>query len=466
MIYKKTGIGALILAIASVTTSVEGATPPTNDNDPYISFRLGEEYYSLGGGKVMPPPTSSLTSYSVSANFKAYIGYSCGEFDLQENIKAQFNNIVAGIEGIPDQLMNAFTGAIGSMPMYMLKKASPSLYGLINKKYDDYFKIFDMSYKSCTDIEAEIAANDLDGGYNPYKDFMRISVAESWSRKSKDNKPSDGETIEKVQKDIEKNAAKVGIEWLEGEPYGGQGQKPINFNSDIIVAGYNYRIGRDGFTLKTAPTGDHAKHRVVDVWRSPEDASKWLANVVGSSKISLANPTPETTPGIGVTKEINDLTKTIGNAIYKAVLNSDYKDLTPYMNTMPVNSAVVESLRQMPKSEREVMISKMASEMAVGTVLNKVILAKDLLRSGLYNPDVNASSLSNAAHKHINEVTIPALNGMLDDIQRESTLKSRTYNATALQIIRNNRQSIEASETIPDPTLKVKDPLIDGAVDK
>lgn len=434
-----------------------------DDETPIISGRVGKYYYSIGGGKVLPPPSTRMATYRVAATFRGGIGYSCGKFDLKQNVKAMFNEMEDEIRELPNELMTALTGAVMSLPAYALKKASPSLYGLINKYRDDYIEIFRLNYKTCEQIEREIRDNEP--GYNPYGNFMSYAVAEQWEEKAETSPNS--KPIDKVKKEAEQEAKKKGFKWLNGERYGGEGQKSINIDTDIAMAGYNYLLGRTKANDETPATNTEIDDKyIAKIWATPLEPGKWIGKVVGTTEIRLDDPTPRSEPGVGLRPEVEELTGSIRLAIYKAVQEDDFTDIRTY-RTSQISVHLISAIRQMSQFEIAGTIDKLASELAVEEVQKKVILAKQLLHTGLMNPDVNASKASGIAHNHVRNKTISVLEANLTDIHKDLDLKRKSFNTTALKAIeyieQQNIQNVIKNPTSQDVN---SNPLIDGRVKK
>ncbi len=452
-----------LLFLVSVLFVSTVASAAADDDTPIISGRIGKYYYTIGGGKVLPPPSTRMSTYRVTARFRGGVGYSCGKFDLKENVKQMFNEMEDEIRELPNELMTALTGAVMSLPAYALKKASPSLYGLINKYRDDYIEIFRMSYKSCEQIEREIRDNEP--GYNPYGNFMSFAVAEQWQETAETSPNS--KPIDKIKQEAEEEAKKKGFKWLNGERYGGEGQKSINIDTDIAMAGYNYLLGRDRANDETPATSTEIdENYIANIWSSPLMPGKWIGEIVGTTEIRLDDPTPQSEPGVGLRPEVEELADEVRIAIYKAINEDDFSDIREYRSSQ-VTVHLVYTVRKMSPEESASTVDKLASEIAVGEIQKKVILAKQLLYTGLMNPDVNASKASGIAHDHVRKRTIFVLDSLLADIHKDLDLKLKSFNTTALRAIEHvelqNIQNASKSSTSQDVN---SNPLINGAVNK
>ena len=188
---------ALLLVLASGPTM---AVEPPN-----LSATVGELYYRLGGGKVLPPPGAGFTTFAIRSRFTAGFGGSCGQFDFHQNITQMINQWKNRIREIPGQLQTAISAAIAALPSYLMMKYNPSLFNTLTRTLDEAFNLFQLSYKTCQQLETEMQKNP---GANPYQGFLQASIADKWTWGAQN-----GELAADVANEIKKNPAGP-IRWL------------------------------------------------------------------------------------------------------------------------------------------------------------------------------------------------------------------------------------------------------------
>ena len=107
MIRKTMKLGAALLG-AAVLFAPALLAQTVDESLPPIDAGTHALFYRLGGGPAVPAPGSNYVSQRVTARFKGGFGYSCGEFNFQENLSQMVNQLETQVREIPMQLQNAF----------------------------------------------------------------------------------------------------------------------------------------------------------------------------------------------------------------------------------------------------------------------------------------------------------------------------------------------------------------------
>lgn len=447
----------LILILCMAATVFTGSV--LADSAPTVPVESGDIFYRLGGGKVLFPPGSTYTSYRIRARIKVGLGYSCGKFNFQDNIKQMIDEWLIKIRGIPSQLTMAASAAVAGLPGYLLMKRNPSLYNLITKTLDESAELFRLSYKSCKEIEREMAR---DPEANPYQGFLKAGVADLWQTGADSGKPAPD-----IDQEI-KDTPPTQIKWIGGRMYGTE-DNPVQVNHDIVVAGYNILIGRTGdVSIITAPTSpSELEQPVVKLWSDPEKAGRWVQEVLGDAVIVLGKdkPEPESIPGKGLRPKVEELEPLIDAAFALALDKDDYTDLNKYTSAR-VSALLIESLRNMPKGDAMVMTDRLVSEMAVSEATERLNLIKQMMLVGLKAPDVSASTGGVTAEKVIRDSTFPDMERVQNEIIDSLELKQRTLNRTTVSIL-NHAEELRNSAAGASPgQIKTNKTAIGGALSK
>lgn len=444
----------LLLMVVAFVCPVSGWAAP-----PDVPANMGTLYYRLGGGKSLPPPGAFANSFNITSRFKVGLGYSCGKFDFQNNITKMVNQFKAKARQLPGQMTMAAQAAVVALPGYLLQKKNPTLYNLITKTLDETANLFNMSFKSCQDIEREMQKNP---GANPYQGFVQASVADIWSSGA-----AKGDVIADVATDVRSAPAKP-IKWIGGALYG-TAANPVQINRDIVVAGYNIMIGRTGDVSVTAkPVGAMALEPIVQIWDSPATAGRWVQEVLGDTKIVLEGGNakePESIPGKGLRPKVALLEQQIDLALTDALDNDDYQDINKF-TSVRISSALTESLRNMPAGERAVLRDRLVSELAVSEARERMMLIKQMIMTGLRAPDLVASTGGSVAEKYIRENTFPDMNRVIREIFDALELKQRTVNKTTIAILNRAEENRRADAAANPSQMREAPNALSGAVKK
>jgi len=431
------------------------------ENASQIPANIGYTYYQLGGGRIIPPPGAGATTFSISARFKVGLGYSCGKFNFQDNIRQMVNQMATQVRQLPGQLTTAASAAVAALPGYLLQKVNPTLYNIITKTLDETVTLFRMSYKSCKQIEQEMQKNP---DANPYQGFMKASVADRWT-----TGVNAGDLAADIDDDIKTSTDREPIRWLGGNLYGTP-DNPIQINRDIVVAGYNIMIGRTGDVSVITPPPPYsqmAREPIVQIWPSPAAAGTWVQQVLGDLRIvmSPADVPPESVAGRGLRPKVDELETSIYAALREALEDDDYEALNKYAS-LRVSAALIEGLRDMPPGEAAVLTDRLVSELAVNEARERLMLIKQMMMTGLRAPDLVASTGGSTAKKHIRGSTFRDMDRVTREIIDSLELKQRTLNGTTITIINHaTRRRNEAAGKTGNPAQNGPSAL-DGAVDR
>jgi len=419
-----------LVLILSILLSAYGSN--ANAVGPPISVNVDQVYYHLGGGEALPRPASGFTSFNIRARFTAGFGYSCGKFNYHDNIQQMVNQLKTKVRAIPSQLQTAVSAGIAGLPGYLMQKYNPTLYNILTQTLDQSADLFQLSYKSCQQMEAEMASNP---DANPYSGFLRASIANKWSDGAKSGDKNAADTNE----DIKANPAGP-IEWLGGKLYG-TSDNPVQINKDIVTAGYNILIGRtNDVSLTTEPPESMRDEPIVKIWKNPNLAGRWIQDVIGDKRIILDESIePDTIPGKGLRPKVIILENEIRTALLDAYENNEYEDLNKY-TTVRISGSIINGLRSLPQGERLIMMDRLISEMAVSEIQERMFLIKQMISAGLNAPDVSASLGGSTADEHIRHVSLPEIDSKINEIYDDLELKQRTINRTTIAILNRAEQ--------------------------
>lgn len=380
----------------------------------------GYLYRMMGfGSQILDDPSVNDVLRKKRMNAKVGLGYSCGKFDPTANIEQMVNQIKNKIKKLPGQFVSGVTSAIASFPGYLMNKVNPTLYNTITKTLDDGFDFFDFQFKSCQQYESELK--------NDGSDYFQILKKSSSENLGTVIKEQPGEGIEdNVSQTIEEGGDK-GVKLAGGEAKGGSGQKPVDFVSEVVIAGYNLSLGRSDATSTSAATSTEAKNnQLANVFKSPEIAKTTLIRMYGSVEIQLDknNDNPvQSTPGTGIQldfaqdrlyylkamKEIVKDEQNVDDVISNlpADIPNAMKDIVR-MNAVPQD---IQDLRSLTEQARLYQLELRADDMATIAMKLKLTTLKNMLLVGMKEPNLQQSSAKSEMESMIY--------GVLEQIERD-----------------------------------------------
>jgi len=235
-------------------TGVRSDDIPTGESG--WAFRLG----SGADTDNLIPPTYSQ-KFDLSANFSAGFGYTCGAFDPFDNVEQMINSAIEKFKQLPQKFVQAAQAAVAGLPAYILNKINPSLYNVVTKQLDEAFRLFDINFKDCQQIEREIAM-----GQNPYHNLVQAGVGD----RMRIELGFGSGTIDDRMRTVRTESAKNGVVMADGKRYGGEGQPPVEPTKNVLRAGYNLLVDRGVGDTAGLGKEAHAQHPITVLFPSPE----------------------------------------------------------------------------------------------------------------------------------------------------------------------------------------------------
>ena len=360
----------------------------------------GYLYRMMGfGSQILDDPSVNDVLKKKRMTAKVGLGYSCGKFDPTANIEQMVNQIKNKIKKLPGQFVSGVTSAIASLPAYLLNKVNPTLYNTITKTLDDGFDFFDFQFKSCQQIEGELKNDGSD-----YYQILKKSSSENLGTIIKEQP---GEGLEDNVTQVNKEGGDKGVKLAGGQAKGGSGQKPVDFVSEVAIAGYNLSLGRADATSTSAATSDETKNnQLANVFKSPEIAKSTLIRMYGSVEIQLDqnNEDPiQSTPGTGIQldfaqdrlyylkamKEIVKDERSVSDVVdgLSADIPNAMKDIIK-MNAVPQD---IQDLRTLSEQARLYQLELRADDMATIAMRLKLTTLKNILNVGMKEPNLQQS---------------------------------------------------------------------------
>lgn len=419
---------AWVVIAALLSNSPLGAAAPGFSNAGSV---IGDDVlYSIGGGNaVSMGRAGNMQSIGVGVGWNSNL--MCGNMDLSTTLHNQLNGLTDGFQSIMGSVIQNATGAVASLPALIIQRADPGLYNLLTNGILQARLDFDRSKASCRAMAermASIAGNQTGWG----------SLAEGQALKEAIGQNKDAVA---VTAQAESDNGNTGIPWVGGNKAGGRGQPPIRVVSEVTRAGFNLLNNRSASDSSTITPGECNSGMLCGTWRSPDEAAKFANRVLGEVQQQTCETCTKstTTAGVGLTPLIQDEYEEKLEALQALISGSKqptFENLnSASSNSMPITRGVITALRDEP--DQEILAQRLASEIAVTSVLEKALLLQRALLAGNKEPNVAA-----------NEVATAAVNTERQSLQQEITnlktelelRRSLTSNSPAAIIARHKER--------------------------
>ncbi|HGE1980427.1 TPA: integrating conjugative element protein, partial [Pseudomonas aeruginosa] len=246
-----------------------------------------------------------------------------------------------------------------------------------------------------------------------------------------------------------------GVPWVGGSNAGGSGQPAIKVVGDVTRAGYNLVNGR-GVTDTSAIAPASCTSLSCQTWTTPQAAIEWATRVLGEKEQRTCDACTktETVPGVGLTPLIQEEYDAKLQALQDLV--SKAKNTTPEnlreagSASLPITRGVVEALRDEP--DQHLLSQRLASEVALASVLEKALLLQRTLLTGKKEPNVAANQLAVEAVNHESDT----LDREIRNLKTELELRRELANNSPMAIIQRHgtraagSRGIYEGDPVPD----------------
>ncbi|MBV6791645.1 integrating conjugative element protein [Xanthomonas euvesicatoria] len=419
--------GRLPLALlgAALALVCAGAAAQTSVNQYGVQQQgsvIGDDVlYSIGGGRAV--------SMSGAANMRQLgvgVGWNsnliCGDMSISTTIQNQLNGLTNGFQTIMSSVIQNATSAVASLPALIIQRADPGLYNLLTNGVLQARLDFDRSKMTCRAIANRMA--DMAGGQTSWD-----QLAEGMALKQAVASTDAVSAIDQA----ESSRGNDGVPWVGGGNAGGAGQRPVRLVGDVTRAGYNLLNGRDATDTGSIDPNTCNGNLACQTWNSPEAAAMWAVRVLGEQEQRTCEACTKTTttPGVGLTPLIQEEYETKLQALQELVAGSrstSFENLQAASSaSLPITRGVIEALRDEP--DQDILARRLASEVALSSVLEKALLLQRTLLTGRKEPNVAANDLAQQAVTHESDTLDREIHNLKTELELRRELASNSPSA-------------------------------------
>ncbi|HCT7642092.1 TPA: integrating conjugative element protein [Morganella morganii] len=405
---------------------------------------IGDEVmYSIGGGNaVSMSRAAGMRSIGVGVGWNSNL--ICGDMSIQTTLRNQLNGVTNGFQQIMSNVIQNATSAVASLPALIIQRADPGLYNLLTNGVLQARLDFDRSKLTCRAM-AERMADAAGGqlGWNQIAEGMALRDAVSST-----------DAVSAIEQ-AETRRGNDGVPWVGGNNAGGAGQRSIKVVSDVTRAGYNLVNGR-GVNDTSSIAQASCTTLACQTWTSPQEASDWATRVLGEQEQRTCEgcTKTETVPGVGLTPLIQEEYETKLDALQELISGTratSFQNLREAGSTsLPITRGVIEALRDEP--DQDLLARRLASEVALSSVLEKALLLQRTLLTGKKEPNVAANQLAIEA---VNQES-DTLDQEIHNLKTELELRRELANNSPMAIIQRHgtraagSRGIYEGDPVPD----------------
>lgn len=407
-------------------------------------------YYDMGGGSLFSQPSSGTSEgIALGGSADTNLGYTCSAFNPSISMANAMNDIESSPEALAEDILTSATTAIGSFPMYVLEKASPELYNLIQNSMTEAEDTFNLSSKSC-----QSALGDIRDGKSPYEDWFSVSDSQGWLDYSKSAASGDDVDINTAQKSITQNEGQYGLPWIhDGANSGGTvgDQQPIKVLYDVTVAGYNILVDpmRQSRKLDDVSAPSNSTY-LATYWKTPAIAGQWGQLVLGDINISSddSSSASETHSGVGLVPlmtscpQVGNYEKTCPAMIADNLWNlvEEREQLTPdnlrevSANQLVISPQVIQALKNQTQEEQTISVNEISQEVALQNLTDEALDFRRVLIAGA---GVKQVQNLKPAKDHV-KAAIDQLEQDIDDLSYDISKRKELMSNSLIKILDND----------------------------
>jgi integrating conjugative element protein (TIGR03755 family) len=380
---------------------------------------IGDEVlYSIGGGRaVSMGPVGQMRSIGVGIGWNSNL--ICGNMSITTTLQNQLNGISNGFQAIMSQVIQNATAAVASLPALIIQRADPGLYNLLTNGILQARLDFDRSKLTCRAIAERMA--DVAGGQLGWD-----QLAEGMALKHAVASTDAVSAIEQAEASRGNN----GVPWVGGSNAGGTGQDPIRVVGDVTRAGYNLLNGRDATDSSPIDSTSCGNRLSCQTWPSPDAAVAWATRVLGEQEHRTCESCikTQTTAGVGLTPLIQEEYETRLDALRELVTGTSPTTLDNLdvagSGSLPITRGVIEALRDEP--DQDILARRLASEVALSSVLEKALLLQRTLLAGRKEPNVSANQLAQQAVTYESSLLEQEINNLKTELELRRELAANS----------------------------------------
>ncbi len=396
------------------------------------AFAVDDEfYYRLGGGE---PVTRSASNRDTTLELGGAVVWNtdlmCGNFDMSLSVDEQLKGLKGSFSNLMSSVISAATGAVASLPALIIQKVNPALYDLLQNGVLQASEEFHLAQVSCEDIVGIMDDVITHSGWE------NVAKGGYWAGES-----ASGAELLSTRTSADIDGINAGVIWVEGATKGGRGQPPIELVGDTVKAGYNQLLKRNPANT-TSMVSSCADAPICENWPNPQAMATWVIDVVGEQKIRTCEGCDKISakPGMGLTHQMAIEQDQIAADLEALVLSGSAPTLAQLEAVsggpgMLVSRRVIEALREENPHERDVLINRLAAEMALSRTMERAMIARRALISGMKEPNIaNLQIAQDDLAPYIAD-----LEKDIENILFEIEVRDRVASNTAVQLLMRDK---------------------------
>jgi len=333
-------------------------------------------YYEIGGGQLSDSAFTEWRTFTLDLDPYASSKYSCGEFDMEESLKALIRDISEVPDEFEEYLKVAGIDLLYGLIALSLQKAAPGVYEYLTNAYIRHKEYLQLKLANCRRAEALLANGEI----NKLSDLAKLI---EWKKAIEE-----GKSVQDAEAEVDDTA---GIPWVDGEYHGGEGQDPIRLVEHSTQKGYENLLGESS-------VGAAKDSSIAYYFPTAADARDWAVAVFGDKIISFVEDNQSIT-GSGLQARIAVTTEEVAELLEKVVANptgASAEELDQLSTpNYRVTVAALAAVGARSVGQQALLKSRLASEIATLQEIEKAYIIREMVVSAIDEPHIYFSPLKN-----------------------------------------------------------------------
>lgn len=355
------------------------------------------------------------------ASAKIDVFGKCGKFDPQESVKNSFDK--GRVKQMFNGLITSTVSSVQGLGGMLLKESNPGWYEYlengINFGYSDWLS----SLQQCEEMQKFM----LDAPDNALKMASKQEEMAKYAKTGKVDIVDMFRTGSQIQGDN-------GVKGVDDEEYGGAGQEPFKVVQQTSKAGYCNLTGDTSSNcsaINQGATSTGSTDVIKEHFPTSEDAETFIVGLVGETTLRTCDDCESVTatPPQSVTQLVQAEVLTIEEQILEIVVsgNATKEKLaaigTP---TYQITDSIIRALKHENTVAQEVFVRRLAFDIASTKMLDKILVARQVLETGRSNANIKGNQVLVAEVTHKLELVDKKLMQFEQEINLRRTIDSGT----------------------------------------
>lgn len=438
---------------------------PTPENSPL--------YYGIGGGAVVPSPPSMTQQINAKIGING-LGFNCGLFSKGASITNTLNGLKGSAMDLFNNAVSSAEGAVIEMPAYLIAKANPAIYQLLQNGLSAGSADFDVGLKSCGDMQS-----DTDSGANPYNNAYHASMHNKWlnfqygSESSRSRNvgglsyaAASSSDVTQAKTQVNNDNGSSGMLWTHGnsskggEYAGGKDQPKILLTYDVTIAGVNALMSEKDYYNKGVISQDS---NLSTEWATTDEVGKWAVNILGESVISTFKGGSSTTAGKGLLPKVQEKYVDVFKKMVALIDGQSEMTIENLKaisaNRLMISAQIIKDLIADESVTRSIETSALAQGVSALSVITKT---QDLINIYQAARQVPAISSSSVAQKAITQ-WIKTLQDQIQQIISNNENNKKLLASTITMMMQSKAHYINKNNAIKADGYHIQ-PAVNGVI--